>query len=136
MKKLIAIQWAKALRSNRYKQGQNLLASEGEYCCLGVLCELYNEEQKKKNKKTLQVKILPVVPGKKFTCKEYNGERETLPKEVRKWAGIKTPNGVMESINDDDIFESVPEPSLSALNDAGYSFKDIAQVIERGYSKL
>jgi hypothetical protein len=136
MKKLIAIKWAKALRSNKYKQGQNLLASEGEYCCLGVLCELYNKEQKKNKKKCLKVKTLPVVPGCKPTCKEYDGERESLPLVVQKWAGIKTPNGLMESVYVHDGSIRPKEPSLAALNDEGYSFRDIAQVIELGYEEL
>lgn len=30
--------WLKALRSGRYKQGQQFLLQNGKSCCLGVLC--------------------------------------------------------------------------------------------------
>jgi hypothetical protein len=42
MKKSIAMKWAKALRSGKYKQGRDLLRShkENTYCCLGVLCAI------------------------------------------------------------------------------------------------
>ncbi len=34
-------QWIKALRSNNYEQGTgSLRTAAGEYCCLGVVCEL------------------------------------------------------------------------------------------------
>lgn len=41
MKAEIKQQWLEALRSGRYKQGQNRLRSkEDEFCCLGVLCDV------------------------------------------------------------------------------------------------
>mgnify|MGYP007046850129 CR=1 FL=1 len=62
MKKDIAKKWVKALRSGKFKQGQGTLKqydSEGniKHCCLGVLCELYNETMKKNKKKTLPEKF-------------------------------------------------------------------------------
>lgn len=33
--------WITALRSGEYTQGQNYLKANGNYCCLGVLCEVY-----------------------------------------------------------------------------------------------
>lgn len=44
MDKDIAIKWATALRSNRYKQGYaNLYNTKNDtYCCLGVLCKVQN----------------------------------------------------------------------------------------------
>lgn len=40
MEKELKAKWIKALRSRKFKQGQQLLHHEGsnEYCCLGVLC--------------------------------------------------------------------------------------------------
>lgn len=33
--------WVAALRSGEYRQGQGVLkTSKGEYCCLGVLCDI------------------------------------------------------------------------------------------------
>lgn len=35
--------WVAALRSGKYKQGKGVLRSEkGNYCCLGVLCDIVN----------------------------------------------------------------------------------------------
>jgi hypothetical protein len=41
MKKKIAMDWVKALRSGKYEQGQGTLKTEdGKFCCLGVLREI------------------------------------------------------------------------------------------------
>lgn len=43
MNKDIKKQWVDALRSGKYKQGKTRLKTcHGEYCCLGVLCEILN----------------------------------------------------------------------------------------------
>ena len=42
--------WVKALRSGKYKKGVGSLhPTEDTYCCLGVLCDLYNKKQKHVN---------------------------------------------------------------------------------------
>lgn len=41
MKKGLKARWVAALRSGKYKQGRgSLQTGEGEFCCLGVLCEI------------------------------------------------------------------------------------------------
>lgn len=40
MDSAIKAKWVAALRSGKYQQGQNYLRHDGEYCCLGVLCDL------------------------------------------------------------------------------------------------
>jgi hypothetical protein len=40
MKKDIKIGWVAALRSGKYRQRKYALCCDGEYCCLGVLCEI------------------------------------------------------------------------------------------------
>ena len=35
--------WVEALRSGDYKQGTNRLRIGDEYCCLGVLCDVYRK---------------------------------------------------------------------------------------------
>ncbi len=46
MKKNIATKWVKALRSGKYKQGYLKLHDNktGGYCCLGVLCKMYEKD--------------------------------------------------------------------------------------------
>jgi len=41
MDKEIRDKWVTALRSGEYVQGQGYLKDDGEYCCLGVLCEIH-----------------------------------------------------------------------------------------------
>ena len=36
--------WLAALRSDEYKQGKYCLNIEGEFCCLGVLCDIAKDE--------------------------------------------------------------------------------------------
>lgn len=134
MKKAIALKWAKALRSKRYRQGTGLLSNDGEFCCLGVLCELYQADRKRQKRKTLSVHLVSIRSGKPPSCTEYDGEKELLPVAVQKWAGMKSHNGTMAKMP--PSFEAFPEPSLSTANDAGYSFKDIALLIEANWSEL
>jgi hypothetical protein len=35
-------QWVFALRSGNYKQGRGWLREDDRFCCLGVLCDLYD----------------------------------------------------------------------------------------------
>jgi len=62
MFKEVMKKWVKALRSGKFKQGQGTLKqfnSRGvaQHCCLGVLCELYNDSMRKSKKKTLPEKV-------------------------------------------------------------------------------
>lgn len=127
MKKKIAEKWVKALRSGKYKQGRHALkyktkAGVTRHCCLGVLCELYQKEHKRK----LKTKVEPgteELKGNKVTkFKDCNG---TLPEEVMNWSGVGTDDG---SLPDDT--------TLACKNDYGDSFEKIADVIEKKYETL
>lgn len=37
--------WVEALRSGEYRQGRMALQSGGEYCCIGVLCDVYDDSK-------------------------------------------------------------------------------------------
>lgn len=80
MNKLIKSLWMKALRSGKYKQARKRLKNrKGGFCCLGVLCDLHGKETGDKwNRNDLS----------------YFGRGETLPDEVRIWAGIEDPNPI------------------------------------------
>jgi hypothetical protein len=118
MKKTVATKWIKALRSGKFKKGKSLLKyyntmNEPRHCCLGVLCELYNETMKKNKKKMLSIKT-------PYKAVFFNGKEEFLPSVVRKWAGMKTCNGQF----------SKSSQSLAVLNDTGRSFEYISKTIE------
>lgn len=134
MKPEVAKKWVSALRSGKYKQGKAALKYTTKngvtrHCCLGVLCELYNQDKKKKEQQPLSVK-----PAKEFTeletptgSKAYSfaGEATMLPTSVRKWAGMMDRVGEIHNEGDEN-----DGSSLAELNDAGASFKKIAQIIE------
>ena len=46
MKKDIKQAWLNALRSGDYEQTTGYLEDKGEYCCLGVLCDITDEVEK------------------------------------------------------------------------------------------
>lgn len=102
-----AKKWVEALRSGKYKQAKNVLYDEktGGYCCLGVACQLYNEE----------------FPEDKVNTGE--GETQDLSSEyceVRKWLGLLSCTGHLVS----------GLGSLAELNDKGVDFTEIANIIE------
>ena len=135
MKKEIAKLWTKALRSGKYKKGKFTLRNHDDsFCCLGVLCDLYNKEQKKKKKKTLLVKKLDnVVDGK---CYSYGYNTNYLPLIVKNWAGLATTKGEFEGNGKG----KTGSYTLAALNDGDYgqakSFKQIAKIIDDNVDQL
>jgi uncharacterized protein YchJ len=142
MKKNIADKWVKALTSNEYKQGKNVLCHQGankqyKYCCLGVLCDLYNKDPNiaKSPKKQLEVTKVKwqVLANRKpadVTC--YNHHMEDLPEEVRNWAGLRTSSAEIKNRE----ATSLGFASLAEMNDTGSSFEEISKVIKKNYKKL
>jgi hypothetical protein len=82
--------WLEALRSGRYKQGQGKLRREGdEFCCLGVLCDLGQDRDKKWRKVGL--------------CYAYGSLDDTTipPDEVRDKSGLNPETvGALWRMND------------------------------------
>lgn len=151
MKKRVLTKWLKALRSGKYKQGRGALCQidkkgNESFCCLGVLCDMYNKEQKRNKKKGLKVKKLDrdhwmvgdLSSKPSFVC-SYNDCDGTLPTAVIKWAGFR-------SENHDGTFDSWDVPELITLNDGSdkkygdgtkaRSFKQIADIIEQNHELL
>lgn len=140
MNRDIAQRWVDALRSGDYEQGKERLARKGadgktKFCCLGVLCEI-------------------ALADGIVERKSYDGDEDTyyrtvgdaddesctsLPLAVREWAGLGwRPGGVVdpqitsEVYTDGDGYEC--PASFVDLNDsAGYTFAQIADVIERDH---
>ena len=130
MKKTIAKLWAEALRSGEYKQTREVLHSidsgKESFCCLGVLCDLYQKDRRSKKKKGLSV---DEKQGWGSCEVAYDGLSAVLPQAVIKWAGMKTENG---SWDDTDA-----NASLVYLNDEDRkTFKSIASVIEKRMENL
>lgn len=117
MKKNIAQRWIKALKSGKYKQGRDRLKKiqkdNERHCCLGVLCELYNKDQKSKNKKPIRQRVVLDLSNR-FSYVQFGSCSESTPPTVKKWSGLTS---------DDDVY-------FADLNDRGCSFKKIASIIE------
>lgn len=111
MKQEIAEQWVAALRSGEFKQGRyRLRNTKNEFCCLGVLCELY-------------ARAHPHIPNKQPN--EYYGNNMLIPDQVERWAGMKTVFGLLPN-----------NLTLSMLNDEGKSFNTIADLIDKHWQHL
>lgn len=118
MKKSIAKKWVKELRSGRYEQGAyRLVDNKDNFCCLGVLCNLAIDEGIGKWVKGSS--------GWAF-CTATDIDDQELPREVRDWAGM------------DSLYGRIKDgtTSLTDLNDAGKSFKELADIIEKNVEKL
>ena len=115
--------WIGALRSGKYEQGSEKLRSVSGYCCLGVLCDLYAQEHNTEwefrgNEET------NLQPQDYWY---FDKESEFLPESVMNWAKLFR-NPMLRIEDDDEMFEVNEE--VSTLNDEGYSFSTIADLIE------
>jgi len=141
MKQNIMKKWIKALRSGKFKQGTGTLKQynskgQAQHCCLGVLCELYNEEMKKSKKKTLPEKVYDNDGDFSHGYSRFGGKKDDLPKEVKDWAGMKNSVGNFKIKEVDYCGEYDHEESLADLNDSGRKFKTIAGIIEKYWEVL
>lgn len=115
--------WIGALRSGKYEQGSEKLRSVSGYCCLGVLCDLYAQEHNTEwefrgNEET------NLQPQDYWY---FDKESEFLPESVMNWAKLFR-NPMLRVEDNDEMFEVNEE--VSTLNDEGYSFSTIADLIE------
>lgn len=122
MNKHIAERWVQALKSGKYPQTDGGLRDGHGYCCLGVLCDLYREEQGKG-----QWEDYLFVCGKGPT----NVNDLVLPGPVQEWAGMKSSVGDL-----DGVIGHFGCASLAELNDCGTEFPDIAETIENKWEVL
>jgi len=102
-----------ALRSGEYQQTQGRLfraePADGYpagYCCLGVLTDLYCKAK-----------------GVTFDG-VTRSNKGTLNLSVKRWAGLN-------SFNPEVFLFSGTRSSLAQLNDSGYTFAEIADIVER-----
>lgn len=122
MNKKIKQKWINALLSGEYKQGNNALHINKQFCCLGVLCDLAEKEGIVTSK--LYDHHNKDVETYSFGCDEQgNDEWEQLPPVVAKWAGINDYIGLYNN----------EFPSLAEANDDGCTFEEIANIIKKNF---
>lgn len=110
-----AKEWVAALRSGNYMQGKGYLNKQGNFCCLGVACEIAVKHN---------VIPSPIKLGEglyRYGNETFIGS-SSLPNVVRDWLGLNGSLGDFEGAHG--------HADLAAWNDAGISFGRIAELIE------
>jgi hypothetical protein len=107
--------WIEELRSGKYRQGNGLLNDgEGNYCCLGVLCELAVADG--------VIEEPTDLPHQRGLS--YDGSNALTPQLVQEWAGLRFRTPVVRWGDEYDV-------AVTTLNDEGVTFAEIADVLER-----
>jgi hypothetical protein len=112
--------WLKDLRSGEHKQAHGFLNCKTGFCCLGRLTDLYIQ-----NSANVEKKNWYPAGCSSHDVMEFDTSTASLPDTVAEWAGLENFHG----------FGPVLEPvkgriSLDTMNDGGFSFKEIADIIE------
>lgn len=121
----IKAEWLKRLKSGQYIKGRKMLkevltTNESRHCCLGVLCEIYAEQNTAEWKPMMHTTL-----GK---CQKIviNSDDDTtasavLPDNIVKWSGLEDNNPEIKHDNGSSIAE---------LNDNTPTFEEVIKVIE------
>jgi len=114
--------WTGALRSETYKQEKGHLRVGDGFCCLGVLCDLYEKQTPGAmwNEQRSDDSVRP------FTSPSGERSEAALPYAVQQWAGLEDSNP--------DVYTEAGRLSMSSLanlNDSGSTFREIADLIEK-----
>lgn len=100
--------WVAALRSGTYEQTSSALEKNNKFCCLGVACKVAEQYG--------DIKLDYTTHG------FIHGHNLRDQPRVQEWLGLSNENGQYKSKHYDQY--------LTELNDAGRSFKEIADIIE------
>lgn len=137
---LLRAELVKVLRSDQYVQGQNCLRTlslddtDDQFCCLGVACDLVDSTAWVKRPahdrwiyENESMSLLTHDVMTLYGFLEIDGQFE--------WASLPTTlaASLHKKYGDGCVFETCNESNISslvALNDAGVSFSEIADVIE------
>jgi hypothetical protein len=129
-----AKKWVEALRSDKFEQGTGKLIQPTDdggvkHCCLGVLCEVYMEENNTLDRGEHDENY--------FSAAEGLAYEEALPPEVKEWAGLRTNYGafyyqdIAARLKAEEIAGALGNDNLVDLNDgAKWTFEQIADFIE------
>lgn len=115
LKKKIKKKWLKALHSDKYKQTTSCLHDANGYCCLGVLTDIYLNEKGK----TWEDEYPVNKDGE-------HGWQATLDEKVAEWAFKPK----YSNCDDAQVEVEGSNHCLAELNDNGYTFNEIADIIE------
>ena len=124
MKPEIKQKWIDALATATYKQGKEVLRNKNdEFCCLGVLCDIYSKETGVGWELSDDVSETMEIEG----CISY------LPIKVMNWAGLESNAPIVEIEGMGDVIQFVGNEDMIPLtwvNDRlNYTFSQIAELI-------
>lgn len=129
MFKRVKAMWLRRLRSGKYKQAVGKLKTK-DGCCLGVLTDLYREKVGGVWKSNPN--------GSGEHCFYYdpkndpsNREGGVLPAAVMEWAGLNKNNPQVFILATNGEKTQKELRTLSSVNDNGFGFKQIADLIEK-----
>jgi hypothetical protein len=130
----VKAKWLQALKSGEYRQTRDTLRSPNNgYCCLGVLCDVYNKEVggywqwEHGSSETYSFAIEVDDDNGGIT---FDSAETELPLCVMEWAGLDDVNPQAETINEEG---EIAYDTLAGLNDSGHDFKFIADVIDNQF---
>lgn len=116
-----AMELVVALRSGKYEQGKDQLHDGNKFCCLGVACEISDKGKWDRNDY--------------YSIEGIERAHGNLPRTVQRYFGFKTDYAGFDFIfrPSNDV---IGYASLVDMNDAGRSFSEIADFIERYWEHL
>ena len=129
-----------ALRSGDYEQGIMMLRHRSidedsgkqfdRFCCLGVACEISLLGSWENVGKSLSESVRFTVNAPEVASGFYQASTSTLPGDVRDFYGFATETGTFRPNNDTIPSNNDGITSLIDLNDGGFTFEQIALIIE------
>ena len=137
MKGEVVEKWVSALRNGKFNQTSHVLnrieendgTVQESFCCLGVLCKLYEEETGELNH---EIDLVKTVGKKQCMARKYDGEAHLLPPAVLQWAGMNDCLGDLSEAPVEllDRIKNTYVSRLVELNDTGATFEELADIIE------
>jgi len=132
MNKEIKERWLSALRSGEYAQGCGALKDSNEFCCLGVLCDLYIKDG---NDAEWSEGFMD--EWSEGFMEDGVGYNEELPNSVVEWAGLDDNNPMIIIDNGDRVNISKANDGYPGSEHRGevqvlsHSFEQVADIIEK-----
>lgn len=121
--------WVAALRSGLFKQGKSWLTSitdtgEERDCCLAVACKIFGV--KRIRVEPINTALPNIVSAARYWDDDNeDGERQVLPNQLRRLFSLDRIGHLTGLFDRND-----GEVSLAVLNDAEFTFDQIADIIE------
>lgn len=134
--------WVEALRDPNRKQAIEKLedAKTGAQCCLGVLCEVLIKNELMPELERFEIEVFQDVVNIEYGVSIADKNGAVLPSQVVKRVGLTSSTGEIpvdkrkwtypEYYGEDGRKEDKLAFALSELNDKGYTFNQIADIIE------